>query len=382
MNRRDFLELGAALVALPQEAVCLPANPGFRTRHLVAIILGNGARKKDVIGNEELSPFQSRMAREGTLFTEDYGETASLHGYMYTELLTGRDAPAQRPLYPTWNEYVRKKTAGRASEFWMLQGVSYYRAWTWDVKHFSRHPDYGIRYGATSLTMNKLFQRENRSSPREIVDRNVEVGLGHTAKERKDLVEWVGDALSGGAFELPSTVCDREVPRGDAQALLLAGKILKDFRPKIITVQVLGLDEAHAELGVRSRGTGYSRYVRHLKTIDELIGNLWAEIRKDPYLRDKTSLLIRPECGRDDEPDAYGQLGHGPGGYGSHYVWTSALGPDFPEGRVVTDMVERRDLAATITYLMTGARAEHATGNVRTQLFRDEHRMPRYRRSS
>ncbi|MGH9335629.1 MAG: twin-arginine translocation signal domain-containing protein, partial [Vicinamibacteria bacterium] len=151
MNRRDFFKLGAAAGAgavlstrnaagspilepgagISQGAMILPADPGFKTKHLLTIILGNGARKIDVIDNEEHSPFQSKMIKEGTLFTEDYGETANLHGYMYTEVLTGRDAPSQRPLYPTWNEYVRKKTAGKASDFWMLQGSSYYRAWTW-----------------------------------------------------------------------------------------------------------------------------------------------------------------------------------------------------------------------------------------------------------
>ncbi len=239
MNRRDFFKRAGALGActllrprsgewIPGRATTFPEGPGFRTKHLVTILLGNGARRIDVIDNPAQCPFQSKMAGEGTLFVEDYGETVNLHGYMYSELLTGRDAPSQRPLFPTWNEYVRKKTGARASDFWMLQGASYYRAWAWDVKHFSNHPDYGIRYGATSLTMSKLFANGGRRSPRELYALNVEPGLGHSARERGRIEEWIADVLASRSYELPSTtrpVIERPFPIGDAQAIVLAGKI-------------------------------------------------------------------------------------------------------------------------------------------------------------
>ena len=56
----------------------------------------------------------------------------------------------------------------------------------------------------------------------------------------------------------------------------------------------------------------------------------------------------------------------------------AALGPDFKKGHVVKERVQRRDLVPTITYVMTGENAEYATGHVRTQLFKDEYRMPAY----
>lgn len=399
MNRREFCKRACALgagalvsprpeagagVGVAQGAMLLPESPAFETRHLVTILLGNGARRIDVIDNPVQCPFQSRMAREGTLFVEDYGATVSLHGYLYSEVLTGRDAPSQRPRFPTWNEYVRKKTGAPASDFWMLQGASYYRAWAWDVKHFSEHPDYGARYGATSLTMTKLFGNGNRRSPPELYDINVEPGLGHGARDRARIEEWIADVLASRAYELPSTkrpAVDRPFPLGDCQSIVLAERILRDFKPKMITVQVLALDDAHPDFGSprSARGaTGFETYLQHLAVLDELIGGLWARIQCDPGLRGTTALLIRPDCGRNAEVDRYGQLGHSPGDDHAHNVWTSALGPDFETGRVVRERVERRDLAPTITYLMSGAGAEHASGHVRTQLFRDRYRMPRY----
>lgn len=391
MNRRRFVALGAAAgagallpprgsAAVAQGAMSLPASPGFATRHLVVVILGGGARKRDVLSGSSRAPRQRAMAAEGTLFTEDYGETSSLHGYMTSELLTGRDAPAQRPLFPTWSEYVRKKTGAPASDFWMLQGVSFYRGWTWDVKHYSQHPDYGPRYGATSFTADKMLRFDDAASPRELVERHVERRLGHSARERVALEEFLADARSRGR-DLPATrrPCPgRGVLSGDCQSLWLAGQVLRVFKPRIVTVQVLGLDEAHAELGPGDDETGFDRYIDHVERTDELIGELWSQIRADPYFRATTALVVRPDCGRDGQVDALGQLGHSPGDYDAHHVWTMALGPDFERGRVVRERVQRRDLAPTLAYLMTGEEAEHATGHVRTQMFLGRYHLPRY----
>lgn len=403
MKRRDFLKRGLALgsgallarnapgspvrepgAGIPMGRMILPENPGFETRHLVVIIYGNGARTKDVLGNPDLAPCQRAMASEATVFTEDYGETVNLHGHMVTELLQGvspSGSRSQRPQFPTWNEYVRKKTAGKATDFFVLQGVSTYRAWGYDIKHYSHHPDYGPAYGATSLTMNKMFFPQGVKSPREIVGLNVEAGLGISIRDRRALEDLVAGVLARKSFVPPSTTvscAERVVQLGDAQVLTLAPEILKSFRPKILTLQILGLDEAHRDFGHWHEDTGYAEYARHIRVTDELIGRLWSEIQNDPGLASKTALIIRPDCGRDDEVDGYGQLGHSPGNRDAHYVWTMALGPDFRKGVAINDPVSRRDLAPTITYLMSGESAEHATGHVRTGMFREHFRLPDY----
>lgn len=402
MKRRDFLTYGMALGAgsllpragaaaragtgreagVPMGRMVLPPSPSFETRHLVVIVYGNGARKKDVVDNPDLTPFQNQMAREATVFVKDYGETANLHGHMISEILQGVSASgSHRPQFPTWNEYVRKKTGAKATDFFVLQGVSTDGAWAFDVKHHSEHPDYGLGCGATSLTMNKMFFPRGTRTPREIVALNVEPGLGTTTRERRELEEFVADVHARRTFVPPRTVVppiEQPAPLGDAEMLTLAPQILKSFKPKILTLHVLGLDVAHADFGHQHGETGYVHYARHLRTTDELIGNLWSEIQSDPVLSGKTALIIRPDCGRDDRVDRYGQLGHSPGNYDAHVVWTMALGPDFRRGAVVTDLVSRRDLAPTITYLMSGETAEHATGHVRTQMFRQAAGLPEY----
>lgn len=402
-HRRDFLKIGATGVAgvlgsagrsfaqspagIPQvpdnsTQFGLPLAPDLKTKHAVMIIYGNGARKKDVIDNPTLAPNQARIAADGTLFMEDFGETANLHGYMYTELLTGRDAPSQHPRFPTWTEYIRRNTGEPASKFWMLQPVSYYRAWTWDRKHFSQHPDYGLPYGATSITANKIFYDGNKTDPRILVDQQVERGLGHTEKERAQIAEFFQHIMEKHTFVPSSTktpLIERNLQLNDGICFQMAGEILKAFKPRLITIQMLALDDAHADHGFWNYDTDYEEYLQHIASTDELIGRLYEQIKSDPYFSRNTAIFIRPECGRDDEVNIYGQLHHSAGNYYAHYVWMVANGPDFRKGHLVRDTVNRRDVAPTLVYALSGGKAPWSTGHVRTQMFRDDLKLPAYK---
>lgn len=396
MDRRRFLgAAGAAALQLGTAGRLFANGPAveverertvpdrsLKTKHLVVVIYGNGCRKKDTVEDPEHTPQMARMMAEGSVCTEDFGETANLHGYMYTELLTGRETVSEHPLYPTWTEIVRRELGGSPNDYWMLQGVSYYRSWVYDRKHWSAHRDGGLRFGANSLTMNKIFHDDQRRSPAELVRAHLEPGLGHTRRSRQEVEDWIADALAR-RLDLPAStrtpLVDREVPLGDGQCFEIAKRLLADFRPKLITIQMLALDDAHADAGFWDYDTDYEQYRQHLAATDELLGNLHDFIRADPALRDTTSILLRPECGRDDEVNAYGQLHHSQGNYYAHNVWTLGVGPDFRRGARFGEQVGRRDLCPTVAYLLTGRDlAGFATGSVRTQMFRDEYRLPAY----
>ena len=394
LDRRRFLgAAGAAalhlggtgvnrLFAAAPERTGLVPDRSLRTRHLVVILYGNGCRKKDTVEDPALAPHMARMMKTGSVFTEDFGETANLHGYMYTEMLTGRETVSEHPLYPTWTETARRELGGSPNDYWMLQGASYYRSWVYDRKHWSAHPDGGLQFGANSLTMNKVFHDGQQRSAKELVAANIEPGLGHTGKTLRELEDWLADAMARRTDIPASTrtsLVDREVPLGDGQCFEIAKHLLRDFHPKLITIQMLALDDAHADAGFWDYDTDYEQYRRHIAATDELIGNLHDFIESDPYLRDTTSILLRPECGRDDEVNVYGQLHHSQGNYYAHNVWTLGVGPDFRRGAVFPEQVMRRDLCPTVVYLLTGRDiAGHVTGSVRTQMFREEYRLPRY----
>jgi hypothetical protein len=377
MRRRDFIKVGAAGVTSSVLGLrcmaSLAARPALTTRHGIVVIYGNGVRTKDVVGNPSLAPHHARIASQGTLFTDDFNDTAELHGYMSSELLTGRDASTERPRFPTWSEYIRRETALPAAQFWMLQPVTTYRAWTWDRKHYSTHADFGSRYGATSLTTSATFLDGHDLDLRRRVETQLEAGLGHSRREREQIVEFISDLQARRVWLPPSTrtpLATRGVQQQDAVCLQVATQIFKAFRPRLITVQLLGFDEAHRS---------YQDYLNHISSIDELVGAMWDEIQADASMRMTTALFIRPDCGRNAAVSRGGRLDHTHGDYDAHYVWSLAAGPDFKRGAVMTDRVNRRDWAPTITCALSGGHAHFSTGVVRTQVFLDDLGLPAYR---
>ena len=91
---------------------------------------------------------------------------------------------------------------------------------------------------------------------------NVEPGLGHTRQTLKDLEDWLADAVSRRTDVPASTktsLVDREVPLGDGQCFEIAKHLLRDFRPKLITIQMLALDDAHADAGFWDYDTDYEQ---------------------------------------------------------------------------------------------------------------------------
>jgi len=95
MHRRLFLQqssLGAAGFAL--------SRLSRHTRHLIFIVNGGGARKKDYYENASLCPNIRKIASEGFVFEEDHCERIASHDAAFRELLTGRESPDDGPAYP------------------------------------------------------------------------------------------------------------------------------------------------------------------------------------------------------------------------------------------------------------------------------------------
>src|SRR5205085_824058 len=135
-----------------------------------------------------------------------------------------------------------------------------------------------------------------------------------------------------GDLNLSNTPIPRNPFVADAIGLALIPKVMAAFKPKVLIYHQVGHDAAHGSGGFPQRETGYSEYEKVCRTTDEQIGRIFDFVKHDPYFSRQTAIVIRPECGRDDEVTPYGELHHSTGYYQSHHSAELWWGPDIKRG--------------------------------------------------
>jgi hypothetical protein len=144
---------------------------------------------------------------------------------------------------------------------------------------------------------------------------------------------------------------------GDALTVYQAERILSKFKPTVLAMTLLDIDQCH---------TDFNAYLRSQQVADACVSHLWDFIQSTEGLRDQTTLLVLPEHGRHlysngQNPDSLGRSGidHGEGDEGDREVFLLALGPDIaPVGVIEPSNIEQSgrtsDRYETIDAVMTG----------------------------
>jgi hypothetical protein len=307
MDRRDFVKSALAAGA----ASFVPGlRQNFRTRHFIWIVNGNGSRKADWYENAGLCPNLSRMAREGFVYEESYNDTVSRHDNSWAELITGIPVRDARSLSPTLMQHVRNTYEDRASNYWLLNG---------------------------SCDLLKASSSTGQLTTDE--SRHVQGFLEATCGER------------------------------DRDGLTLVPQILRAFKPRILVFHQSDHDVAHGNGGYPREESGYSEYLQVCKTTDDQIGKIFDFVKSDPYFSRNTTILVRPEFGRDDEVTRYGELHHSTGFYQAHHSAEIWWGPDIRIG-VSRSLKNRLDVAPTIAG-MFNVSIPDGLGQVRADLFKN-----------
>lgn len=145
--------------------------------------------------------------------------------------------------------------------------------------------------------------------------------------------------------------------------------IMQEFNPRILIVRETRHDVGHGAGGYPKSIPGCEEYLSVLKETDRKVGAIAHWVRDDPYFSANTAIVIRPEFGRDDEINAFGELHHSPGFYYTHRVASIFWGPDFNKGVDRKTVVNRRDMAPTLARLLNFD-LTHSRGRVAPGLFR------------
>ena len=95
--------------------------------------------------------------------------------------------------------------------------------------------------------------------------------------------------------------------------------------PSLLVVNFWDIDIAHYG--------AYSLYLEAIRRTDRLVHELWQHAQSLPQYRDRTTLLVVPELGRDGDIAGNGFANHRSGDESCRRVWLVALGAGVPQGR-------------------------------------------------
>jgi len=136
--------------------------------------------------------------------------------------------------------------------------------------------------------------------------------------------------------------------------------------PKLVLVNLQDVDEAgHQALD------NLDIYYDAIINADRLVGRIWNDLIQDiENYRDKTTLIVTTDHGRNAFWEQYVGLHHGGLSHQNRHLFFLAIGPDIAEGRVCTDRRYQIDIVPTVGELL-GLETPYACGEVMTGMFKN-----------
>lgn len=364
LTKRAFLRL-AGLTIAPQilPAWLRGATVGQLDRRRVIIVtFGGGVRYSETFTPEGLRniPRLAGMRPQGLFFHQCINAGVLSHFNSTASILTGNwqrvdDFGFQPPSGPTLFEYYRKATKAGPMDAWIVATNK-----SFATMGASGDPQWGTPYGANvvlpkQLLLDAVQQVVKKRPAGGVADRdNIHRQLQSILSEGYEGIGWtifkagsrldrqVRDTLTRS---LADYINGPEAPTsGDELTFFIAREVMREFAPHVLLVNFWDMDVAH--------WGSYSLYLQAVTRTDRLTGMLWDEIQANPQYKDKTTVLILPELGRDgDSNAANGFLNHRSGDPSCRNMWLLAMGAGIKPGSSERP-VHHVDVAATAAALL------------------------------
>lgn len=367
LTKRRFLQLAGLTIAgriLPSR---LLAAPEPATRKVIIVTFGGGVRYSETFAPEGLAniPVLRKMQPEGFFFRSCANAGVLSHFNSTASIVTGNwqrvdDFGFQPPAGATIFEHFRKQRAAGPLEAWAIATNK-----SFSTIGAGSDRDLGLPYGANVVLPKQLLleavkevieRKPNQSvASRENVLRQLQgllaegyEGVGWTIfKAGRQLDQHVRATLTRALVEF---INGPEAPTsGDELTFFITREVMREFAPRLILVNFWDMDIAH--------WGAYSLYLAAITRTDRLTGLLWEEIQSNPNYKDRTTLLILPELGRDgDRNTANGFLNHRSGDPSCRNMWLLAMGAGLKPGETERPVfhVDVTATAAELLGLQTG----------------------------
>jgi hypothetical protein len=378
MKRRETLKVLAACMAdwlLPRHLFASGArgsqSAGSRSRaakkpdrKVIVVTFGGGVRYEDTLAPEgwvNIPHLAKELVPQGLVYPVARYEGLTGHFNSTGALVTGcrQDVDAygsEAPVTPTIFELFRKEHGLSPEEAWVIATNK-----SFSLMGGSKIRDFGDPYSANVILPKQLLLETIKSA--------VSTDVGPGVEDRQALAERMMLALDEGyegfgwrVFEsgralgadLKTTLAkslldyfnDPTVPTsGDELTCFMSKEIMSRLAPSLVVVNFWDIDIAHYG--------AYSLYLEAIRRTDRLVNDLWQHAQSLPAYRDKTTLLVVPELGRDG--DVYGGNGfanHRSGDDSCRRVWLVALGAGVPKGAGTERPIRTTDVAPTVARIL------------------------------
>ena len=374
LTKRRFLQLAGLSIApriLPKRLWAAASKRSQPARKVIIVTFGGGVRYSETFASEGVRniPRLVEMKPQGLFFKSCTNAGVLSHYNSTGSILTGNwqrvdDFGFQPPATPTIFEYYRKQTGAGPMDAWAIATNK-----SFSLIGSGADRSLGQPYGANVVLPKQLLLEAVEG----VIKKNTGAGVANRENVLQHLetilsegYEGVGWTIFKAGGQLDRTVRDTlthalveyingpEAPSsGDELTFFIAREVMREFSPRLMLVNFWDMDVAH--------WGSYSLYLQAIAKTDRLTGMLWDEIQSNPSYKDRTTMLVLPELGRDgDVNTANGFLNHRSGDPSCRNMWMLAMGAGATSGEIERP-VFHVDLAATTAELL-GFKAGEITG--------------------
>jgi hypothetical protein len=363
LSRRRFLSAAGLLIAgtlLPEARATSNRDVARPTNKVVMAIIG-GIRKAESFspqGLQYIPHLVSDLGPNSLLYLHARNEGVTAHFNAISSILTGNwqrvdDWGNQAPATPTLFEQYRRQLRLSAAETWI---VASNKALTSQIGASSA-AQYGPDYGANvvfpkqlmlAAVMNALQNgRTGNMADRDKVEAELETamagsnyeGLGWNVFDAADQL----DPRVRGTVEtaIADFVHSGGPTSGDELTFFMSREIMRKFAPSLLVAVFSDVEAAHFG--------SYAMHLAGIRTADRLVYQLWQEIQANPEYKDKTTLLILPEFGRDpDGSSTNGFFNHRASEESTRDTWAMIVGAGIDKPTVVDRPIRQVDLCPSL----------------------------------
>lgn len=359
LSRREFLR--ATIGATAGSLICVRSYGAQHStvnpkQKVIVVTFGGGARDDETFsidGQQYIPHLLTTLAPQGCFFTQVINRGILGHYVATASIATGAyetfdNFVAQPPVHPTIFEYFRKDLRRPIDDAWVIAPGSLFAQ-----MDSSRSRHYGPDDRAQMVLPKRLLAAVLGGTPGLKLDSYPYLLRdSYEAPDSSDVPSTIAEQEKADEIlhrmkldraKLRSEVANFSSP--DHLSLYMAKHVMRTFAPSLLFLTFHDMDIAHSG--------AFSLYLEGIRRTDRLCGELWNEIEQNPEYKDRTTVLILPDFGRDGDNDAGGNgfQHHRTGSASSRTTWMMALGAGVRQKTIVHRPIESIDVAPTVAGL-------------------------------